>query len=86
MGIIDNKTSPSTVLLVELTIPFTRNIEAANNRKMQSYEFLTRSGIEYVGYKCHIFRIRKFLKKHQQTADLPCWDQDMANIGLDLVI
>ena len=57
--IIDNNTTPSTVLLVELTIPFTRNIEAVNNRKTQSYEFLT-SDIEDAGYKCHTFRIRKF--------------------------
>ena len=33
------------------TCPFTRNIEAANNRKRARYEFLTRD-IKDVGYQC----------------------------------
>ena len=49
--IINENTTPTTVLLVELTIPFTRNIEAANTRKRTRYEFLT-SDIENAGYKC----------------------------------
>ena len=39
------------VYLGELTCPFTRNIEAANNRKRARYEFLTRD-IKDVGYQC----------------------------------
>jgi hypothetical protein len=39
------------VLPVELTIPFTRNTEAANARKRCRYEFLT-ADIEERGYKC----------------------------------
>ena len=51
MVIINKNTSPTTVLLVELTCPFTRNIEAANTRKRARYEFLT-ADIEDLGYKC----------------------------------
>ena len=32
--IIDKNTTQASVFLVELTIPFTRNIEAANARKI----------------------------------------------------
>jgi hypothetical protein len=49
--IINENTTPTTVLLVELTIPFTRSIDAANTRKGTRYEFLT-SDIENAGYKC----------------------------------
>ena len=49
--IINTNTSPTTVLLVELTVPFSRNIDAANTRKRLRYEFLT-SDIEAAGYKC----------------------------------
>ena len=49
--IIDNSTSPASVILVELTIPFTRNIAGANARKRERYEFLA-SDIESAGYKC----------------------------------
>ena len=38
--IINTNTTPTSVLLVELTVPFTRNIEAANIRKRQRYENL----------------------------------------------
>ena len=51
MVIINKNTFPTTVLLVELTCPFTRNIEAANTRKRARYEFLT-ADIEDLGYKC----------------------------------
>ena len=44
--------SPLPVSLVELTCPFTRNIEAANTRKRARYKFLT-SDIEDAGYKCN---------------------------------
>ena len=44
-------TTPTSVLLVELTIPFTRNIEAANTRKRVRYEFLTED-IKDLGFKC----------------------------------
>ena len=49
--IIDSNTSPTSVFLVELTIPFTRNIESANAKKRLRYEFLT-IDIEAAGYKC----------------------------------
>ena len=49
--IINTNTTPATVLLVELTCPFTRNIEAANARKRLRYEFLA-ADIEQAGYKC----------------------------------
>ena len=49
--IVDTTTSPTTVFLVELTIPFTRNIDAANTRKRVRYEFLA-SDLEAAGYKC----------------------------------
>ena len=49
--IVDNSTVPSSVILVELTIPFTRNISAANNRKRDRYEFLA-GDIEEMGYRC----------------------------------
>ena len=39
------------VFLVELTIPFTRNIDAANSRKRIRYEFLA-NDLEAAGYKC----------------------------------
>ena len=48
---IDNSTNPPTVTLVELTIPFTRNIMDANNRKRSRYEFLA-ADIEAAGYQC----------------------------------
>ena len=49
--IINYNTTPTSVYLVELTCPFTRNIEAANARKRIRYEFLTKD-IEDRGYKC----------------------------------
>ena len=49
--IIDNNTSPGSVFLVELIIPFTGNIEAANTRRRLRYEFLT-IDIEEAGYRC----------------------------------
>ena len=49
--IINENTTPTTVLLVELTITFTRNIDAANTRKRTRYEFIT-SDVENTGYKC----------------------------------
>ena len=49
--LVDNSTNPSSVILVELTIPFTRNIAAANSRKRDRYEFLA-ADIEANGYKC----------------------------------
>ena len=49
--IIDRNTSPTRVLLVELTVPFSRNIDAANARKRARYEFLE-SDITEAGYKC----------------------------------
>ena len=49
--IINTNTSPTSVLLVELTCPFTRNIVAADTRKRARYEFLT-SDIEAAGYQC----------------------------------
>ena len=50
--IINTNTNPTSVMLVELTIPFTSNIEAANRRKRERYEFLT-SDINEAGYKCN---------------------------------
>ena len=44
-------TTPPTVYLVELTCPFTRNIEAANRRKRERYQFLT-TDIKEAGYQC----------------------------------
>ena len=49
--IVNTTTSPPSVLLVELTIPFTRNIDAANLRKTQRYEFLTED-IKERGFSC----------------------------------
>ena len=49
--IVNTNTSPSSVILLELTVPFTRNIEAANTKKRLRYENLTRD-IEDAGYKC----------------------------------
>ena len=49
--IVNRNTTPPTVLLAELTCPFTRNIEAANKRKRERYEFLV-TDIEEAGYKC----------------------------------
>ena len=49
--IVNTNTSPTSVVLVELTIPFTRNIEAANSRKRTRYEFLT-ADIQEAGYSC----------------------------------
>ena len=49
--IIDNNTSPGSVFLVELIIPFTGNIEAANTRRRLRYEYLT-IDIEEAGYRC----------------------------------
>ena len=54
MVIIDRKTTPPTVYLVELTCPFTRNIEAANTRKRTRYEFLA-TDIQELGFQCHNF-------------------------------
>ena len=51
MVIIDKNTTPLTVLLVELTCPFTRNITAANTRKRERYEFLS-SDIKEAGFTC----------------------------------
>ena len=39
------------MLLVELTVPFIRIIEAANARKKMRYEYLAQD-IEEKGYKC----------------------------------
>ena len=50
--VIVKNTTPPTVYLVELTCPFTRNIEAANSRKRERYEFLT-SDIKDAGYQCY---------------------------------
>ena len=49
--IVNTPTTPTSVLLVELTVPFTRNIEAANSRKRLRYEFLD-SDITERGFKC----------------------------------
>ena len=49
--LVDNSTNPSSVILVELATPFTRNIAAANSRKRDRYEFLA-ADIEANGYKC----------------------------------
>ena len=49
--IINKNTTPSTVFLVELTCPFTRNIRAANTRKRARYEFLA-ADIKEAGYTC----------------------------------
>ena len=51
MVIITNTTTPPTLYLVELTCPFARNIEAANNRKRTRYKFLA-SDIKDAGYQC----------------------------------
>ena len=51
MVIIKNTTTPPTVYLVELTCPFTRNIDAANRRKRERYEFLA-ADIKDAGYQC----------------------------------
>jgi hypothetical protein len=37
--------------MLEITIPFSRNIDAANTRKRNRYEFLT-SDIQEAGYNC----------------------------------
>ena len=49
--IINRNTSPTSVFLVELTVPFSKNIEAANARKRARYEFLT-SDITEAGFSC----------------------------------
>ena len=49
--IVNENTTPTTVIMIELTIPFTNNIDAANSRKRTRYEFLT-SDIEEAGFKC----------------------------------
>ena len=41
----------NVMVLAELTIAFTSNIEAANRRKRERYEFLT-SDIKDAGYNC----------------------------------
>ena len=46
-----NSTTPPTVYLVELTCPFTRNIDAANRRKRERYEFLA-ADIRDAGFQC----------------------------------
>ena len=51
IAIINRNTSPSTVLLVELTVPFSQNIEAANARKRARYEFL-KNDIKENGFSC----------------------------------
>ena len=51
MVIVNKNTTPSTVFLVELTCPFTRNIAAANTRKRARYEFLS-SDIQEAGFRC----------------------------------
>ena len=51
MVIVNKNSTPSTVFLVELTCPFTRNIAGANNRKRARYEFLT-SVIKEAGFTC----------------------------------
>ena len=38
--IVNTNITPTSELLVELTIPFTRNIEAVNTRKKLRYEHL----------------------------------------------
>ena len=49
--IVNENTSPTSVTLVELTIPVTRNIDAANTGKRTRYEYLT-SDIQETGYTC----------------------------------
>ena len=39
--ILHRNTTPTSVILLEITIPFSRKIDAANNRKQNRYEFLT---------------------------------------------
>ena len=40
--IVNTNTTPTSVLLVELMVLFTRNIDAANTRKKLRYEYLAR--------------------------------------------
>ena len=61
--IVDKSTVPSSVILVELTIPFTRNIGAANKRKRDRYEFLA-ADIEEVGFKCMNMPLEIFSRGH----------------------
>ena len=49
--IINRNTSPPSVLLLELTVPFSNNIDAANARKRARYEFL-KSDITEAGFTC----------------------------------
>ena len=49
--LVNRNTTPTSVILLEITIPFSRNIEAANTRKRNRYEFLT-SDIQDAGYNC----------------------------------
>ena len=60
---IDRSSNPPTVILVELTIPFTRNIADANTRKQLRYEFLA-ADIEAAGYKCINLPIEIFSRGH----------------------
>ena len=50
--VINTNTTPVTVLLVELTCPFTRNIEAANVKKSLRCKFLAADIEEAAVYKC----------------------------------
>ena len=53
--LVDRRTSPSTVHLVELRVPWdsTRNIEAARYRKVERYTSLV-ADIKATGLKCHL--------------------------------
>ena len=50
LDIVAKSTVPSSLILLELTIPFTRNVGAANKRKRTRYEFLA-GDIEEMGYR-----------------------------------
>ena len=49
LAIVNSNTSPTTVILLELTMPFTANIDAANAKKGNRYQFVT-SDIQEAGF------------------------------------